>query len=48
MEHVEKDREIILKVLREHTEIPPAYGDITDEIIVDRETDRYLWMTRGY
>lgn len=48
MEYVEKYREIILQVLHEYTEIPSAYGDITDEIIVDRETNRYLWMARGY
>lgn len=48
MDGIEKYREIILRVLGEYTEIPPAYGEMVDEIIVDRETDRYLWMTRGY
>ena len=50
MDRVEKYRNIILQVLREWTEIPPTYGDIdmVDEIIIDREADRYLWMTRGY
>ena len=48
MDGIEKYREIILRVLGEYTEVPPAYGEMVDEIIVDRETDRYLWMTRGY
>ena len=50
MERIEKYREIIMRVLREWTEVPPpaAYGEMVDEIIVDREADRYLWMTRGY
>ena len=48
MERIEKYRDIIMQVLREWTEVPPAYGEMTDEIIVDREADRYLWMTRGY
>ena len=39
---VEKYREIILQVLREHTEAPIAHGDLEDEIIVDREADHYL------
>ena len=29
-------------------EVPSAYWDLVDEIIVDREADRYLWMIRGY
>lgn len=48
MDGIEKYREIILRVLDEYTAVPPAYGEMVDEIIVDRETDRYLWMTRGY
>ena len=47
MERIEKYREIILKIFREFTEIPHPYDDLVDEIIIDRETDRYLWMTRG-
>ena len=48
MELVEKYREIILQVFREHTETPIAHGDLQDEIIVDREGGHYLWMVRGY
>ena len=50
MDRIEKYREIIMQVLREWTEVPPppAYGDMVDEIIVDREADCYLWITRGY
>ena len=48
MERIEKYRDIIMRVLREWTEVPPTYGEMVDEIIVDREADRYLWMTRGY
>ena len=48
MERIKKYREIILRVLDEYTEVPPTYGDMIDEIIVDQEADRYLWMTRGY
>ena len=38
MERIEKYREIIMRVLREWTEVPPAYGEMVDEIIVDRGT----------
>ena len=48
MERVEKYREIILKVFREWTEIASIPKEVKDEIIVDREADRYLWMARGY
>lgn len=48
MERIEKYRDIVLRVLNEWTEIPPTCGKMIDEIIVDREADRYLWMTRGY
>ena len=48
MERIEKYRDIILRVLREYIQVPSAYGDMVDELIVDRETDRYLWMARGY
>ena len=37
-----------MRVLREWTAVPPAHGEMIDEIIVDLEADRYLWMTRGY
>jgi hypothetical protein len=47
MDTVERYREIILKIFNEYTQIPPAYGDLKDEIIVDREADRYLWMITG-
>ena len=46
MEHIEKYQDIILRVLGEYTEVP-TYGDMIDEIIVDPEADRYLWMIRG-
>ena len=47
MERIDKYREIIRQVFREHTEVPIANADLVDEIIVDREADRYLWMVRG-
>ncbi len=47
MERIEKYREIIMQIFREFTETPHVYDELTDEIIVDRETDRFLWMTRG-
>ena len=48
MDCIETYKKIILRVLGEYTEVPPAYGNMTDEIIVDEKADRYLWMTRGY
>ena len=48
MELIEKYREIILQVFHEHTEVPIANADLVDEIIVDREADRYLWTIRGH
>ena len=48
MARIDKYREIILQIFREHTEVPSAYWDLVDEIIVDREADRYLWMIRAY
>ena len=48
MDRIDKYREIVLQVFREHTEVPVAHDDIKDEIIVDREADRYLWMASGW
>ena len=42
MEHVEKYREIVLKVLREHTEIPPAYSDTKEDVMFKR-TIRFVY-----
>ncbi|MBI1927585.1 XisI protein [Candidatus Poribacteria bacterium] len=48
MELVEKYRQIILEIFDEYTKVPPAHGDVKDEIIIDSQTDRYLWMVRGW
>ena len=48
MELVKKYQQIILEIFEEYTKVPPAHGDLEDEIIIDRQTDRYLWMVRGW
>ncbi|MCZ6678563.1 MAG: XisI protein [Candidatus Poribacteria bacterium] len=48
MDRVEEYRQIILNIFQEYVQIPYAHGDMKDEIIVDREADRYLLMISGW
>jgi hypothetical protein len=43
----EKYRELIEKILAEHTRVPYAHGDIQFETVFDRQADRYLLMLVG-
>jgi len=48
MDRVETYRQIVLKIFSEYAQIPHAYGDVKDEIIVDSKADRYLLMMMGW
>jgi hypothetical protein len=41
-------REIVEGVLRERGSIPYAHGEISDEPVFDRQTDRYVLVTLGW
>jgi len=47
METLEK-RQLIENILREHTRVPYAHGDIRLETVFDRTSDRYLVMLVGW
>lgn len=48
MDTVENYRQIVQRVLREYTEVPYAHGEIANEVIFDRDLDRYLVMSVGW
>ena len=48
MERVETYRQIVLEIFNEYAQIPHAYGEVKDEIIVDHEADKYLLMMTGW
>ncbi|MFQ5630480.1 MAG: XisI protein [bacterium] len=47
MVKIENYRQMIRKILLEHTKIPYAHGDIRLEPVLDSESDRYLLMIVG-
>jgi hypothetical protein len=40
-------RQIVQEVLRDYAKDPYSYGDITQELVFDRDRDRYLLMLVG-
>lgn len=48
MDTLDTYRQIIQTVLREYVRLQYAYGEIQNEIIFDREADRYLVMSVGW
>ena len=42
MEKLEKYRNFVEKIIVEHSQYKPSYGDIEVQVIFDRERDRYL------
>ncbi len=48
MERVENYRHIVEKVLRDYAAIPYSHGDIENELILDRFSDKYLLLSVGW
>jgi hypothetical protein len=48
MDTLETYRAIILEVLQEYVHLKYAYGNIHNELIVDREADRYMVVSVGW
>jgi len=48
MERIERYRQSIEKVLREYAAIPVPHGEINRELILDRDSDKYLLLSVGW
>jgi hypothetical protein len=48
MDTLETYRQIIEKVLNEYAQLQYAYGDIQTEVVLDRQSDRYLLIIVGW
>jgi len=48
MDTLDTYRQIIQNVLREYVRVPYAYGEIHNEVVFDREADRYLVVSVGW
>lgn len=48
MDKLENYRNIIEKVLKEHTRIPYSYGEIKSKMTFDRENDSYVLLNVGW
>jgi len=48
MDSVDDCRAIIEKIIREHAAIPYAYGEISREMVFDRERDHYMLLSVGW
>jgi hypothetical protein len=47
MDTLEHYRQLIRKILTDHTQVPYAHGDVHFEPVFDRDNDRYLLMIVG-
>lgn len=47
MDSLENYRQLIQKIITDHTKIPYAVGEIEFETVFDREQDRYLLIILG-
>lgn len=48
MDTLNRDRDLIERIISEHAAIPYAYGDIKRMAVFDRERDHYLLMVAGF
>lgn len=48
MEKLTKYRLIIKKILREYAAIPYKYGDITCELIISQDENRFILISQGW
>ncbi|MUG97869.1 XisI protein [Scytonema sp. UIC 10036] len=48
MDTLKKYRETIYKILKEHADIPYAYGEIKSEVVVSQDENHYLLMIAGW
>jgi len=48
MDRLDNYRHIIENILTEYAAVPHAYGEVEDETLFDRESDRYLVVSAGW
>ncbi|MGL6341492.1 MAG: element excision factor XisI family protein, partial [Waterburya sp.] len=48
MDKLTKYRQLIKQVLTEYAAIPYKYGDITCELIISQDENRYILITQGW
>jgi hypothetical protein len=48
MDSLTKYRDIIQKILTDYAAIPFPHGGLRDELVFDREQDRYMLITTGW
>jgi hypothetical protein len=48
MDTLETYRQIIINVLKEYAQIPYAYGQVESQVILDRDSDRYLLIVQEW
>ena len=48
MDKLAKYRQIIIQILTEYTAIPYKYGDITCELIISQDKNRFILITQGW
>lgn len=48
MDHVEKYRELIRRILTERANIPYSHGDLHCRPVFDRDNESYLLVTQGW
>lgn len=48
MDCLDQYRDIIENVLKALAAVPHRYGQITDRVVSDRQTDNYIWLSEGW
>ena len=48
MDKVKQYREIVTRTLMEYAQYKPSHGDVTPELVIDRERDHYELMHVGW
>lgn len=48
MDHLDRYRSILYKILTEYANIPHSYGDIRSIVIVSEDKNHYLMMNEGW
>lgn len=48
MDTNQRDRDIVINLLREYASIPYALGDLTSQPVIDTVGDHYILMTVGW
>ena len=48
MDNLERYRQIIKKILTEYAKIPYSYGEINQQVIIDKEENNFLLFDTGW